>query len=562
MVNRVLKLLDKEFSGLHEAALLLAVSMLLAQLLALARDRLLASTFGASSSLDIYYGAFRLPDLLYTTIASFVSVTVLIPFLIERLEKNEEKSARDFLSAVFSLFTLVMIVVSVLAWVVMPYLAPWLAPGFNSVAQIQLVNLARILLLSPLLLGLSNLLGSVTQAYRKFLVFSLSPVIYNLGIIVGIVFFVPTLGLAGLAWGVILGALLHLAVQIPTLLNIGFWPRWSLVQIKENWHLIKKMILTSWPRTLTLSSSQLVIMVLLALASYLGRGAIAIFNFSINLQSVPLSIVGISYSVAAFPTLSKYFSRGHIDKFIEQITTATRHILFWSWPVMIMFIVLRAQIVRVILGSGRFDWTATRLTAACLALFAISVFAQSLTLLLVRGYYASGQTAKPLVANILASILTILLAIWFGWLFKTNGAWRLLWENLLRVRDLAGTNVLMLALAFSLGSIFNTLLLVLTFVWDYKWKARVIFSSAVEAFSAAILGGVTAYYLLNFLALYLPLKTTLGIFTQGLLAGLGGLLINLLALWILGSRELIDVYHAIRHKFWRGEALVPEQSEL
>ena len=280
MVKRFWHLLDKEIGGLHEAALLLAISMLLAQLLALVRDRLLAATFGAGTSLDIYYSAFRVPDLLYTTIASFVSVAVLIPFLIERLEKGEESKARDFLSAVFSIFTLVMIAVSVIAYLVMPWLARLLAPGFDMAAQNQVVLLARILLLSPLLLGLSNLLGSVTQAYRKFFIYSLSPILYNVGIIAGIIFFAPVFGLPGLVWGVILGAFMHLAIQLPTLWRIGFWPRWSVKQIVINWRLLTKMVATSWPRTLTLSANQLVIFALIALASYLNRGAISIFNFA------------------------------------------------------------------------------------------------------------------------------------------------------------------------------------------------------------------------------------------------------------------------------------------
>ncbi len=562
MVKHLLKLLNKEFGGLHEAALLLAGSMLLAQILALVRDRLLAATFGANSSLDIYYSAFRLPDLLFTTIASFVSVAVLIPFLIERLEKGEEESARNFLSAVFSLFALVMVITSALAYFLMPYIAPWLTPGFDAQAQTELVTLARILLLSPILLGLSNLLGSVTQAYRKFLVFSLSPVLYNLGIIVGIVVLAPIYGLKGLAFGVVLGALFHLAIQLPTLLKIGFWPKFSLKQIKANLSLVKKMILISWPRTLTLSSNQLVIIFLVALASYLGKGAISVFNFALNLQSVPLSIVGISYSVAAFPTLSKHFARGHLDKFIDQIVGASRHIAFWSMPSLVMFIVLRAQIVRVILGSGNFDWTATRLTAACLALFSLSVLTQSLVLLLVRGYYAAGQTFKPLVANILSSLLTIILAFFFSWLFKTNDTWRLLWENLLRVRGLPGVVVLMLPLAYSVGSIVNCLLLIIFFSWDYRLKIGPIFSSAGENLSAAVLGGVTAYSLLNYLSSYFNLQTVAGIFAQGLIAGLAGLLVNVLALWIFGSEELVDIYRAVRHKFWRGEALLPEQTEL
>lgn len=562
MVKGLLRLLNKEFGGLHEAALLLAGSMLLSQFLALIRDRLLAGTFGASSSLDIYYSAFRLPDLLYTTVASFVSVAVLIPFLVEKLEKGEEKSAQGFLSAVFSLFTFVMIGVSVIAYFAIPFLAPWLTPGFEPEAQAELVGLSRILLFSPFLLGLSNLLGSVTQVYRKFLVFSLSPVLYNLGIIFGIIFLVPILGLRGLAWGVVVGALLHLTIQLPTLVKIGFWPRWSVGQIRNNWNLIKKMILISWPRTITLSSNQLVIIVLIALASSLGKGTIAIFNFSLNLQSVPLAIVGISYSVAAFPTLSKYFACGHLDKFVNQITSASRHIVFWSIPASVLFIVLRAQIVRVILGSGNFDWTATRLTAACLALFSLSVLTQSLVLLLVRGYYASRETAKPLVVNIFSSFLIIIFVLVFSWLFKNNETWRLLWENLLRVRDLPGTVVLMLPLAYSLGSIINCLLLVILFAWDYQFKIWPLVISAGEQLASAVIGGLTAYFLLNYLSSYFDLQTLVGVFAQGLLAGLGGILVNVLALWIMESRELLEFSRALRHRFWRSQALVPEQIEL
>jgi len=562
MVKRFLKIFNKEFGGLHEAALLLALSMFLAQLLALARDRLLAGTFGAGTTLDIYYSAFRLPDLLYATIASFVSVAVLIPFLVERLEKGEEGPARDFLSVVFTLFMLVMVGVGAVAWVLMPHLAPWLAPGFDLGAQAQMIAMARILLLSPILLGLSNLLGSVTQVYRRFFVYSLSPIFYNLGIIIGILVLVPILGPIGLVLGVILGAGLHLAIQLPALIDIGFWPHWSPKQLLANLRLIGKMVVTSWPRTLTLSTSQLVILIFVALASYLSKGSIAIFNFAYNLQSVPLSIVGISYSVAAFPTLSKYFARGHLDKFIEQITSATRHIIFWSMPATIMFIVLRAQIIRVILGTGRFDWPATRLTAACLALFAVSVLAQSLILLFIRGYYASGQTAKPLLTNLFSSLLMIVSVFVFNTWWQTGSAFRLFWESILRVQDLPNTAVLVLPLAYSLGTIVNCLLLGFFFVGEHRFSVKPILRTFNQTFWSALAGGVVAYLLLNILSSFLSLRTLTGIFTQGLLAGLGGLAVNLLLLWFLGSQELKDLARAIRHKFWQGETLIPEQSEL
>jgi len=562
MVKRLWYFFDKEIGSLNEAALLLAVSMFLAQILALVRDRLLAATYGAGTSLDIYYSAFRLPDLLYVTIASFVSVAVLIPFIIERLEKGEEIAARNFLSAVFSLFVIVMVVSCLAGFILMPWLAPRLAPGFDQTAQNQLIQLARILLLSPLLLGLSNLLGSITQAYRKFFVYSLSPIFYNIGIIAGIIFFVPWLGLSGLVWGVILGALLHLGVQLPTLWSIGFWPRWSIIEIKSNLKLIGRLIAISWPRTITLSASQLVIMALLAIASYFGRGAISVFNFAINLQSVPLSIVGISYSVAAFPILSKFYSRGHLDKFIEQISSATRQIIFWSIPVTVMFIVLRAQIVRVILGSGYFDWTATRLTAACLALFALSVFAQNLIFLLVRGYYASGKTTKPLIINLLSSFLIIVSALVLGQIFATNQTLKLLLVNLLRVGDLPDTAILMLPLAYSLGMIFNCLVLIVFFARDYHWRLRPILISANQVFWASVIGGLAAYYLLNILSFYLSLETLASIFVQGFIAGIAGLTVNLLVLKLFNNQELAELIKALKHKFWKAEPLIPEQLEL
>lgn len=562
MVKRFFKIFNREFGNLHEAALLLALSMFLSQILALFRDRLLAGTFGAGLTLDIYYSAFRLPDFLYATIASFVSVAVLIPFLVDRLEKGEEDEARNFISAVFSLFALVMVVVSALAWILMPWLASWLAPGFTTEAQLELITMTRVLLLSPLLLGLSNLLGSVTQAYRKFLVYSLSPIFYNFGIIVGIIFFVPSFGAVGLVWGVVLGALMHLLVQLPTLWLIGFWPRWSPKQLMSHLKPIGKMIITSWPRTLTLSTNQLVILFFVALASHLGKGSISVFNFAYNLQSVPLAIVGISYSVAAFPTLSKYFARGHLDKFIEQISSATRHIIFWSLPAMVMFVVLRAQVIRVILGTGQFDWTATRLTAACLALFAVSVLAQSLILLFIRGYYASGQTLKPLLINLFSSAFMIGGVFLFNDWWQSGSNFRLFWENILRVGDLSNTSVLILPLAYSLGMIVNCLLLVFFFVVKHPFSLWPILKTFNQALWASLVGGVVAYYLLNFLSLYLPLQTVTGIFTQGLLAGLGGLMINLILLWLLRSQELIDLWQAVRHRFWRGEMLIPEQSEL
>ena len=459
MVQRLIKIFHREWSGLHEAAYLLGVFALFSQILALVRDRLLASSFGAGTSLDVYYAAFRIPDFIYFSVASLVSVSVLIPFFIKKIEENKEHSQEEayrFINNIFSVFFVAIVLVSLLVFFLMPLLSDLLVPGFDIEAKNSLVLLSRILLLSPILLGLSNLLGSITQSYKQFLVYALSPVFYNVGIIVGIVFLYPVFGLAGLAWGVALGALMHLSIQVPAVIKRGFILKFSF---NFNFQSIKEVVFLSLPRTIALSINQLSFIFLVGLASLMGEGSISIFNFSFNLQSVPLSIIGVSYSVAAFPTLARLFSNGEKMQFAKNVAIAAKHIIFWSLPILVLFIILRAQIVRTILGVGKFDWSDTRLTAAALALFAVSVVAQSLILLFVRGYYAAGNTRTPLLINIFSTGVIIGSAFGLIQVFKNSDFFKYFVENLLRVEDLSGTSILMLPLAFSIGSIVNALLL-------------------------------------------------------------------------------------------------------
>ncbi|MBT4894909.1 oligosaccharide flippase family protein, partial [bacterium] len=395
MVRRIFNLIHKEINGLHEAAYLLGAFALLSQILALFRDRLLAHFFGAGAVLDTYYAAFRLPDIIFVAIASIVSVYVLIPFLAEKSSISKLKE-KEFINTIFSAFFLIIITVSVIAFIFAPWLMKLFFPGLVDTAQFaDLILLTRVLLLQPIFLGISNLFASITQIHRKFVLYALSPVLYNVGIIIGIVFFYPSFGFMGLGLGVVLGAVLHLAIQIPFIVKNKFLPKITLSIVGTRFNDVKKVIFLSLPRTLALSAHQISLLFLISFASLMASGSIAVFNLSFNLQSVPLTIIGVSYSVAAFPTLAKMFSNGQKKDFLEQVLTASKHIIFWSFPAIVLFIILRAQIVRVILGSGEFDWADTRLTAAALALFAVSIAAQGLVLLFVRGYYAAGNTKKP-----------------------------------------------------------------------------------------------------------------------------------------------------------------------
>ncbi len=297
------------------------------------------------------------------------------------------------------------------------------------------------MLLSPLLLGLSNLLGTVTQAFRKFFVYALSPIVYNFGIILGALFLYPVFGITGLAWGVVLGALFHVAIQIPVIIKHGFIPK---IRIAKHLAVVKEVMKVSVPRTLALSLSKITLLILTGIATFMPEGSISVFNFAFALQSVPLAIIGVSYSTAAFPVLVETFSSKNMQAFIEHVLRPARQIVFWSLPVVVMFIVLRAQIVRVILGTGNFTWSDTRLTAAALALFALSVLAQSLILLLVRGYYAAGKTYRPFLVNTIATALTVLMVFGLLSVYHNVPVFKYFLESLFRIENIPGTEVIIL----------------------------------------------------------------------------------------------------------------------
>lgn len=552
MVRRLLSLLSQDVSGVHAAAYLLALSSFFSQLLALIRDRLLAHTFGAGTELDIYYAAFRVQDFIFFAVASLVSLAVLIPVLIEKMERGKDET-RKFLDSIFSVFFVAMAFLGGITAYFTPHIVPLLFPGLLGRGfDADLISLTRILLLSPLILGLSNLLASVTQAYKKFFIYALSPLLYNVGIIAGIVFLYPVYGLKGLGFGVIIGALLHLFIQLPFIISEKLLPRFTFI---SNWVDVRRVVSLSLPRTLTLSLNHVAMLVLIGIASLLTPGSISVFSFSYNLESTIISIIGASYSIAAFPILARHFLKKEQKEFIEHFTTALKHIIFWSFPAMILLIVLRAQIVRVILGSGAFSWNDTRLTAACLALLALSVVAQNISLLFIRAFYAAGDTRKPLIISIVSSLAIIISAYAGLVLFKADTLFSFFIESLFRVQDLQGTEVLVLPLAYSIGSILNVLLFWFVFRRFLMPFSPSVGNTAFHSFAASILTGLIVYKFLEYFGSIFNLNTFSGIFFQGALSGLFGLSFFILMLYLLRNEEFSEIMQALRQRVFRVEVV-------
>lgn len=558
MVRRVFEMVYQEIRGLHQAAYVLAFFAFGSQILALVRDRLLAHQFGASVELDVYYAAFRIPDLLFVLFASTLSIYVLIPFVTKRENDGVKGSSRALMSQVFTLFLLVYIFLALGVGIAAPMLAELLFPGFTGAEHDELVLVMRILLLQPLLLGLSSLFGVVTQIGRRFMLYALSPLLYNLGIIFGIVALYPFFGIAGLGFGVVLGALAHMAVQIPFVRKSKFSPR---ITFSFDLPLLLSIFKTSIPRALTLSLHQIVFIAFIGAASVMVAGSVSIFQFAYNLQSVPLAIIGVSYSVAAFPTLARLFSKGEHREFVEHVATALRHLFFWSLPAMALIVVIRAQLVRVILGSGAFDWEDTRLTAAALALFSLSLIAQSINLLIIRAFYAGGNTRTPFVITFLSSGAALILGIGLYSVFITQPYFASIVEALMRVEGVPGTEILMLPLGYSIAITLHTIALLTFFIREHNMPLKMLTVPFMRACGAAAAAGSASYFALNILVVGIRTDTFLGIFLQGFIAGVVGLFAAAALLYAIRSPELLEVWKALRRRFYKNDIFTPQKTD-
>jgi putative peptidoglycan lipid II flippase len=557
MVRDLFERIAQPIRGLHQAAYLLAGLTLVAQLLALLRDRTFAHMFGAGEVLDLYYAAFRIPDLVFVFVASLVSAYVIIPRIAGRDREETLRILSE--SATFLLGVGGVICIAFFVW--MPELLAYLYPSFaESSRHSEFVLLSRLLLVQPILLGLSSLFASVTQVHRRFALFAMSPVLYNLGIIVGAVVFYPRFGLVGIGVGVVLGSLAYLAVNIPVLVEARVMPRFAIPRLATMVPIIRDSV----PRSLALGMGSITALILTAFASRIGTGSISVFSFASNLQAVPLALIGASYAVAAFPALSEASADKNEGEFTRILSSGARHIILWSIVSLGLIVVLRAHLVRVILGTGAFDWDATRLTAALLALLAIGIVAQGLVLLFSRALYAVRESWQPLVYQLVGGAVTVGLALFFLSLDASTGfpVWL---AEILRVGDVAGTRVLLLALAGTIGQILIALLALFSLVRVAPGLSSMLVRPLFHGTLATLVGGVATYTMLAFEGSVAELTTLFAVFTQGFVAGMVGLTASALTLFLLKNEEFQTAVGAlsrlVSRKDLNAEVLVPSAEE-
>lgn len=392
----------------------LASTSVASYVLGLVRDRVLAAQFGAGLELDVYNSAFLIPDVIMNIFAAALT-TAFIPVFTQLWTKPGEATAWRVTNALLTGLVCVMVIVLGLAFVTMPWLVHAVAPGFNATGRSLLIQTSRLMLLSPLGFSLSIAIGCALQGRHRFFTYALSPVLYNLTIIISLVLLAPNFGVVGAVAGVAVGAFVHAGVRLVELLRIGFkpWPKrpWGEPALIET---IRLML----PRIAGLLAVQANLWVYNALASWLGEGNISIFNFARNFQSLPVSLFGIALATVLFPRLSEHFAHDRPNDIVVLGQRATTQLLFLTLPAMVGMMLVAYPLVKLLLGSGEFDAAAVSATSIALMVFALSIPLESIQHVLARIFYAQHNVKTPVIIALFGAVINALVCIvampWLG----------------------------------------------------------------------------------------------------------------------------------------------------
>ena len=390
------------------SASIVGLAFIVSRVLGLLRDVILGYRFGTSSEFDAYVSAFRIPDLLFLVVMSGAFGAAFIPVFGGFLEKGDRKRAWRLASAVITYAAVTTVVFAVIIFVlatpIMRYIvAPDLAPEYQRLA----VRLMRILLLSPFFLGVGIAAKGILEAQEQFTLPALSPLLYNLAIIIGALALAPSFGIEGVAVGVVVGALLHFAIQIPGLLASGIALRPTLDRTVDGLTEVGRLLL---PRVIGLAAFQLNFIAVTHLASGTGDGRVSALNYAWQMMMLPHGVIALSISTVIFPGMARLFQSGKLDEMRSTFTGALMPMLFLTIPASIGLFELRTAIPQTVFQlGGNFDATSTSLVSPALAYLALGLVWYALVEVLARIYYAMQDTRTPVIAGVIIIAINIVL---------------------------------------------------------------------------------------------------------------------------------------------------------
>ncbi len=383
-------------------------AFIVSRVLGVVREAVIAGQFGTSAQYDTYLRAFSIPDTLFLIIIGGAVGSAFIPVFSRFMGRGQEDEAWHLTSTLINA-SVVLLSLLGLAMALLPYqfLGSLIDPGANADGQALAVDLTRILLLSPLFLGLGGWAMGILNARQHFLLPALAPVFYNLAIIGGAIFLAPTMGIYGLTWGVVAGALLHFGVQVPGLVRAGM--RYSLrlnvrdAGVKE----VGKLIL---PRIAGQAAFQLNIVAIRSFSSILQAGALAAFNYAYLLMLLPHGVFALSLATVTFPTMAAQSAEGNLEAVRVTLTRAVKVLLFLTIPSAVGLFVLRTQAVVALFQFGKFNDTSTELVASALSYFAFGLVSYAVVEVVTRAFYALHDTRTPVIVSLVTVGLNLALA--------------------------------------------------------------------------------------------------------------------------------------------------------
>ena len=385
--------------GAGGGAALLLVANLASYVAGFVRDIVFAQAFGATGVSDVYFSAFRIPDLLFNFLALGFISGALLP-IFSKTEKHDHQKAESVFGNFLTILSLLIGISSIVAFVAAPFLVSLFYHGDR---LSEVVQMTRILLLSPFLFALSNTLGMILLAKKRFFSMAVSPLFYNLGIITGILLFAERFEIFSAALGAIFGAFLHLATRLFDFPKAGVRIRLFFKILPET----KRIFWLGLPRMMGLAAFQLVLVFFASLATKNDAGGLASWEFARNLQSMPVSLFGIAFATAVLPFLTDFAQEKDTKRFSARLEKSFGQILFFTLPAAVGISFIAPLLVSVLFERGAFDANATATTAMVLTFLAIAIPLESTTHLFARAFLSFENTLFPALGKILFLVVTV-----------------------------------------------------------------------------------------------------------------------------------------------------------
>lgn len=512
--------LKRRQQDILSAAFVIAFSVAASRILGLIRYRLLASYFGDDIKLlDSFIAASILPEAIFEVLIFGTIALAFIPVFSQYLSRDKLEKAWQLSSTMITLGLITFAIFAIAIFALADLIAPLIAPGIiakDPLTQPLIARLLRIMTIAQIFFVVSIFLTGILQSFQRFLVPALASIFYNVGIIISIIFLVPVFGIYAPAIGMIIGALLHLIIQLPLILSLGFKYR-PILDFKNRD--VRETISLMWPRAIALGATRISDIINIALASIAAVGSIVAFNFAQVLQYVPTALFAGALAQAALPSLSIEFNAKRSTQFKKIFVESFHQILFLILPAAAILAILRIPAVRLVFGARELPWEITVLAGRTLIAFAVGITAQALNLLLTRGFFALRDSFTPVKINIASVVLNISLSLIFILVLKLS--------------------IIYLALAYSAANLINFVLLL------YFLDRKVHFDKKALLLPAFKMGFVA---LITAVSLYIPMKLldqlvfdttrTIGLILLTSVATASGLTVYGFLSWILKIDQL------------------------